>query len=150
MTRQKAAMRVEWDFDDFLVRAVRGYVRRVAEELRLSGDSSYVQVERPISAYVALDGRLPGFGDRDVALLWDEVTGWSLAVETRGGEDLVARFGADAVPEPSAIARWVRRVFDGDRSAEVRFSPNGDPSADLKARLAPYADHALMPLPWSA
>ena len=41
-----------------------------------------------MGAYVALDGRLPDFPDHDVALLWNELTGWSAAVEDRRGERL--------------------------------------------------------------
>ncbi|MGV9301451.1 DUF6292 family protein, partial [Amycolatopsis sp. NPDC003676] len=31
-------------------------------------------------AYVALDGHLPAYPGRDVALLWDEIHGWAAAV----------------------------------------------------------------------
>lgn len=39
-----------------------------------------MQAEPPANAYVALDERLPGFPDHDVALLWDERSGWSAAI----------------------------------------------------------------------
>ena len=66
---------MELDFDDAVTWGLRGYVRRVTAELGLTGECSYVQSEQPATAYLALDGRLPGFPDRDVALLWDEEHG---------------------------------------------------------------------------
>ncbi|WP_367128495.1 DUF6292 family protein [Saccharothrix sp. HUAS TT1] len=140
---------MELDFDDALMWGLRGYVRRVTEELELSGESSYVQAERPAGAYLALEGRLPGFPDRDVALLWDEERGWSAAVETHSGEDVLvqAHFGADVVPTPKAVARWVRALLRGERSASD--VPPRAPD-DLTRRLAPYTAAALVPLPRDA
>lgn len=113
---------MEPEFDDALTWGLRGYVRRVTEELGLTGDCSHVQAERPAVAYLALDGRLPGFPDRDVALLWDEERGWVAAVETHSGEDVLvqAHFGPDVVPPPSAVARWVDGLFRGERAAPAR------------------------------
>ncbi|CCH32363.1 DUF6292 family protein [Actinosynnema sp. NPDC047251] len=143
-------MRVEWDFDDSVVRALQSYVRLVADELRLSGESSYVQVEPPRSVYVALDGRLPGYPDRDVALVWDETAGWAVALETHSGEDLIvqARFGADRVPPPAAVARWVRQVFDGQPTTGTRTAADGWSKGDLAVRLAPYAGSGRGTRPW--
>lgn len=140
---------MELDFDDAVTWGLRGYVRRVTEELGLSGECSYVQAERPAGAYLALDGRLPGFPDRDVALLWDEESGWSAAVETHSGEDVIvqAQFGPDVVPPPAAVARWVRGLFCGERTPGVRSKV---PHEDLVHRLAPYTAAALVPLPRGA
>jgi len=142
---------MELDFDDALVRGLQGYVRSVTEELGLSGECSCVQVEWPVGAYLALDGRLPGFPDRDVALVWDEERGWSAAIETHSGEDLLvqAHFGPDLVPSPQAVARWVRVLFRDRRPRARRVPPQGR-GEDLVRRLAPYATAALVPVPWSA
>ena len=137
---------MELDFDDALTWGLRGYVRRVTEELGLSGECSYVQAERPATAYLALDGRLPGFPDRDVALVWDEEFGWSAAVETHSGEDVIAQahYGLDVLPPPRAVARWVRGLLRGERVPVPRpEAVNGD----LVRRLAPYTAAALVPLP---
>ncbi|MFJ6673895.1 DUF6292 family protein [Actinosynnema sp. NPDC091369] len=140
---------MELDFDDALTWGLRGYVRRVTEELGLTGECSYVQAEWPAGAYLALDGRLPGFPDRDVALLWDEERGWAAAVETHSGEDVLvqARFGPDVVPPPRAVARWVRGLLDGERTRERGTVTK---SGDLVHRLAPYTAAALVPMPRGA
>ena len=140
---------MDLDFDDALMWGLRGYVRLVTEELGLAGESSYVQAERPAGAYLALDGRLPGYPDRDVALLWDEENGWSAAVETHSGEDVLvqARFGPDVVPPPEAVARWVRGVFRGERMPLPRAGRSHD---DLLRSLMPYTAAALVPAPRGA
>jgi hypothetical protein len=143
---------VELDFDDALTWGLRGYVRRVTEELGLTGECSYVQAERPAGAYLALEGRLPGFPDRDVALLWDEEGGWSAAVETHSGEDVLvqARFGSDVVPAPQAVARWARALLLGRVTPEPRSGAPRDRRRDLVSRLAPYTAAALVPMPRGA
>ncbi|TQM78376.1 hypothetical protein FHX81_0642 [Saccharothrix saharensis] len=143
---------MELDFDDALTWGLRGYVRRVTEELGLTGECSYVQAERPAGAYLALEGRLPGFPDRDVALLWDEERGWSAAVETHSGEDVLvqAHFGSDVVPPPQAVARWARALFLGRVTPEPRSGAPRDRRQDLVSRLAPYTAAALVPVPRGA
>ncbi|WP_260418219.1 DUF6292 family protein [Actinophytocola algeriensis] len=69
---------------------LRRYVRLVAQSLGLHGECSYIQADESACAYIALDARLSRFPDRDVALLWDEEPGWSAALETHSGEDLLA------------------------------------------------------------
>ncbi|WP_309113340.1 DUF6292 family protein [Saccharothrix sp.] len=104
------------DFEDAVTRALREYVRRVTAALGLSGECSFVQAEWPANAYIAVDGHLPGFPDRDVALLWDERDGWAAAVETQGAEDLVvrARLGGDVLPPPAVVANWLTGVLHGE------------------------------------
>ena len=96
------------DFDDGSARGLRDYVRLVGEALGLTGECSCVDVERPFAAYLALDGRLPGFPDRDVALLWHEDDGWAVAVEPDSAADpvVLARMGGDPLPRPEEVARW--------------------------------------------
>ncbi|WP_209617391.1 DUF6292 family protein [Saccharothrix coeruleofusca] len=131
---------MEFDFDDDPARCLRGYVRTVGEALGLRGECFCVQVE-PASAYLPLDGHVAMFPDRDVALLWDEQRGWSVAVELGAGEDLVvvAHLGGDVLPPPSRVARWVERLLrDGQVPASAPPLPR--PAADdLPRRLAPYA-----------
>lgn len=102
---------MDWEFDDDnAVRAILNYVSRVTRALGLSGESSCVQNHGTrLGAYLALDGHLPGFADRDVALLWDETRGWSLAVESDSAEPpfVLARLRGPARPDPAAVARWV-------------------------------------------
>ena len=67
------------DFDDSAARRVRHYVRQVVTGLGLRGDSSCIDAEPRVGAYVALDGRLPDFPEHYVALVWNELAGWSVA-----------------------------------------------------------------------
>jgi hypothetical protein len=111
---------IAFDFDDETARRTQRYVREVVTGFGLRGDSSFVETEPRAAAYVALDGRLPDFPDHDVALLWNELSGWSAAVEDRSGElVVVARMGGDPRPEPAAVVRWVRGLFRRERP-EVR------------------------------
>jgi hypothetical protein len=105
------------DFDDSAARRVRRYVREVVVGLGLRGDSSMVETEPRAGAYVALDGRLPDFPDHDVALLWNELTGWSAAVEDRLGELVeIARLGGDPLPASAVVVEWVRGLFRRERT----------------------------------
>jgi hypothetical protein len=105
---------VEWDFeDDNAVRELLAYVSGVTRALGFSGECSCVQADGPcLSAYLAVDGHLPGFADRDVALLWDEERGWSVAVESDSAEPpfVLSRLRGPVRPEPAAVARWVETL----------------------------------------
>ncbi|XVS66634.1 DUF6292 family protein [Actinosynnema sp. CA-299493] len=102
---------MDWELDDdSAVRALLGYVSAVTRALGLSGECSCVQADGTrLNAYLALDGHLPGFADRDVALLWDEGRGWSVAVEADSVEPpfVLARLRGPIRPDPAAVARWV-------------------------------------------
>ncbi|MGW4209031.1 DUF6292 family protein [Lentzea sp. NPDC004789] len=89
------------------------YALRVTRELGLSGESSCVDRENPLRVYIAVEGRLPGHPDRDIALLWTECHGWAMAVEEPGAADLtvVAHLGGAVDPPPGTVARWVRRLL---------------------------------------
>lgn len=132
-------------FDDTVLRALRRYVRLVIEALGLTGESWYAQADDEVSAYIALDRRLRSFPDRDVALLWDENHGWSAAIETHSGENLlvVAYFGRDVLPRPAAVAAWVRELFDRHRTVGEPVPGDAPPffgtDNGLATRLATYA-----------
>jgi hypothetical protein len=101
------------------VPALLGYLRDVTAELGIGLESCTVDHDSPVSAYVALDTRLPHYPDRDVALLWDEVHGWSAAIETHSGEDLIVlRYlgGPSVAPPPHRVARFLRALHDDDHT----------------------------------
>ena len=125
------------DFDDSMPRALRRYVRLVSEALGLHGESSYVQADESVTAYIALDRRLDRFPERDLALLWDEDHGWSAAIETHSGEDLlvIAYFGRDRVPPPAAVAAWADELASRGAADPVP-APRAEGSL---AKLAVYA-----------
>lgn len=130
---------MELHFDDSSVRGLRRYVRLVSLALGLRGECSYLHTDEPASAYIALDGELDKFPGRDVALLWDETHGWSTAIETHSGADLlvVAYLGQDVLPPPETVAAWVKRLFRDAPPAPGR-RPNL-PTGDVRRRLATYA-----------
>src|SRR5919198_1460791 len=61
----------------------------------------------PASVYLALDRQLDEFPGCDVALLWDERHGWSLAVESpdSGAVRMVTYLGVDVLPAPRVVAQ---------------------------------------------
>ena len=101
-----------------LHRALRDYLGGVARHLGVGPESCTLDLDLPISAYLALDKPLPDFPDRDAALLWDEVHGWAAAIETHSGEDLIIVAYLDTAtvtPSPRSLARFVRDLRLGGR-----------------------------------
>ncbi len=114
------------DTDEPLRRAVRGYLDEVAAALGVGLESSTIDLGTPVSAYLALDHRLPGFPDRDLALLWDEERGWSAAIESRCGEDLIVVASLDSdTPAPPAdrVAQFVENLSVENLSVENLSKP---------------------------
>jgi Family of unknown function (DUF6292) len=119
------------------------YLVAVTHRLGIGAESVAVDHDTPVSGYLALDTRLPGHPDRDVALLWDERHGWCAAVETHSGEDLLvlAHLGGDTVlPEPDAVARFLNDLTRRCPRAPgpppaIRTARTGDDLADLLDRL---------------
>ncbi|ONI91551.1 hypothetical protein ALI22I_07920 [Saccharothrix sp. ALI-22-I] len=144
----------ELDRDEVLARGLRGYVRLVTEALDLDSECSYVWDERPARAYLAVDRRLPTRPDREAALLWDEERGWSAAIETHSGEDLIIvdHLGGDVLPPPRRVAKWAGRLFRGERRDAPRPVPArvNHAAGDLTRRLAAYADAVPVPMSRSA
>ncbi len=106
------------DMADPFQRALRGYLAAVAEQFGVGLEACALDLDVPVSAYLALDRRLPGFPDRDLALLWDEVNGWAAAVETHSGEDLIVVSYLDSAtvtPPPRLVARFVSELRAGRR-----------------------------------
>jgi hypothetical protein len=136
---------MELDFDDSVVRGLHRYVHLVSQALGIHGECWYVQADGPASAYIALDGRLRRFPDRDVALLWDENQGWSAAIETHSGEDLlvVAYLGKDLLPPPETVAAWTRRLFEADQPGHVDARPDRAGADKIRHRLAAYLSPAF-------
>jgi hypothetical protein len=127
------------------VRGLHGYVRQVAAALGLSGDCYYVENAPPRSAYLALEGRLPGCPDQHVALLWDECHGWALVTETEAAAELVPRgyFGESVLPCPGRVAEFSVEIFTGkspSHTAAPRLRELGSKDG-LSEWLASYDAH---------
>jgi hypothetical protein len=121
------------DTRDAFARGLRGYVGKVAAELGVGFESCAIDATPPAWAYVALDVRVARFPDRELALLWDERHGWSAAVETHSGEDLVVLTyrGGDLVPGPAAVATFVAAVLADDQSVGQPGPPEQASAAEL-------------------
>jgi hypothetical protein len=93
--------------DDF-----KDYLTAVTSRVGVGLESCCWGGEPPTWAYVALDWRLAG---RDVALLWDSRSGWSVATDPEIGCDLdeVARLEGDPRPAPAAVAEFVAALRAG-------------------------------------
>ena len=133
---------MDLDGDGAPARGLRRYVGLVADTLGLRGGGWLVQLESPVSAYVALQRRLAEFPGNDVALSWDEVDGWGFAVESNQGElEMVDYLTGDVLPPPCLVGQFVDQVFSGQGSA--RTDPPGlrrvGARDDLWQRLAAYA-----------
>src|SRR5690606_13630230 len=126
---------------DSAQRGLRRYVEAVAAGLGVEAASTWSDVDDvTATAYIALDGRLPGLPEREVALVWDGRTGWALGAEPHSGEDLLIRawFGTEPLPDPSAVVRFVEALRAGksvglDRPAEPSANPHA--ARIIRARL---------------
>lgn len=112
---------VDPDLEYWFQRGLRAYLGSVAKALGFGYESCTVDVDVPVSAYLAVDWRLRPFPDRDVALLWDEVHGWAAGVEAACGEEvLVLAYlgGGEILPEPRAVVRFLAALRAGDVSGD--------------------------------
>lgn len=102
------------EHDSPFARDLLDYVADVADALGVGLESTTVDPGVPASAYVALTCTLPDRPDHDVAMVWEESAGWSAVVETPTGDLVtIAHFGADPVPEPDAVGRFVTDLRAG-------------------------------------
>ena len=126
------------DLDFALDSGLRADVRAVSTAVGTGWESCSVDTGTPLTAYIALDTRLPGHPSCDVALLWHEDRGWSAVLETPSGEDLtLAQLGGSVVADPRAVARFVTRLRAGQPVAQ-RTLVLTRTSAELAADLSPY------------
>ncbi|MEQ0558010.1 DUF6292 family protein [Amycolatopsis sp. NEAU-NG30] len=127
------------DRDHGLHRGLTGYLAAVSAAVGVGEESCTVDLDDPASAYVALDLRLARHPGRDTALLWDECHGWSLAMETHSGEDLLvlAYLGRELVPAPSRVGAFVAAV----RAAGGAAAPPAPP--DLRGDRGELLDRLL-------
>ncbi|MGW4394149.1 DUF6292 family protein [Amycolatopsis nivea] len=129
------------DHEYRLLCGMSGYLDAVSVAAGVGPESSTIDFDSPMSAYLALDGQLAVHPGRDTALVWDERHGWSFTIETHSGEDLlvVAYLGDDLVPPPSRVREFIRTI-----RARTRRTPSPAPPelnrgrADLLARLLDY------------
>ncbi|SEC95668.1 hypothetical protein SAMN04489727_5749 [Amycolatopsis tolypomycina] len=92
-------------------RGLRQYLLVVAA--KLDAPAWFCEVDVPAGAYLALERRLARFPDHETALLWDERDGWSAAVESATGDEVIvlAYLGEDVLPPPEAVVAFVTGLY---------------------------------------
>jgi hypothetical protein len=127
--------------DSALVRGLSGYIRAVAHALDVTVEATDFEVSDTATAYVGLAVTSALHPDHDLMLIWSERHGWALAAETGPAERpaVLAYLGADPVPNPAAVVRFVR-----DSISEFPEGERTPPTItlgrrDVGARLARYA-----------
>lgn len=98
-----------------LSRSLAGYVEQVAAAIGVPTHAVAYEVSDTATAYLGLMQRSPNHPSRDLMLVWDEKLGWYIAVETHPEETILvlSHLRGDVVPEPAAVARFVRAVIAG-------------------------------------
>jgi hypothetical protein len=123
-----------------LARGLDGYVRAVADALEVGIEATDSEVSDTATAYLGLAVRSPAHPDRDLMLVWTERHGWALAVETAPTEPpaVLSYLGADVVPEPRDVARFVTDVLAGSRPVGLNAPDVASGRHDVGSRLARY------------
>ncbi len=117
---------IDTDLEFWFQRGLRAYLGEVARALGFGLESCTVDVDVPVSAYLAVDWRLRRYPERDVALLWDEVHGWAVAVEAACGEEMIVLSylgGDDILPRPHEVVRFLTAQRAGVRDPAGPGSP---------------------------
>jgi hypothetical protein len=126
---------MDLDHDSAAARGLRRYVQLIAEAVGVGAEASTIQLDDPVSAYLALDRCSPRHPDQDLALLWDERHGWALGMESTVSADLlVLGFLPAEVPPPRTVADYVAAACRGDGFGATRPRaprPEADDLADL-------------------
>lgn len=122
-------------------RGVREYFRAVADACG-SGEAFSVRLERPLTGYIPLENRVAAFPELDVALVWDERTGWRAALEPATTDDLVTLTYLDTslCPPPEEVA-----AFAADPGAGSA-TPTAAAEEDVLDLLSEYAVVRSRPL----
>ncbi len=105
-----------------LSHSLAGYVRQVAAAIGVPADAVGYEVSDTATAYLGLAGRSPERPGRDLMLAWDERLGWYVGVETHPEEApiVICYLGGEAVPPPSAVARFVTETLAGRQAGRLR------------------------------
>jgi hypothetical protein len=122
---------------------LRRYLRLVAEAVGLDTCASSWDLNRPVSVYLPLDGRTPELPGTDLAMVWSEHEGWSVAVENGTRLQNVAWLSGDVLPQPAVVAAFVTDFLTsgtpaGPAIAHVQSTATGS----VLDRLAAYRAEA--------
>lgn len=127
--------------DVVLVSGLSGYVRAVADALDVTIEATEFEVSDTATAYLGLAVQSAHHPHHDLMLVWSERHGWALAAETTPVEQpvVLAYLGADLVPEPAEVARFVRATIADFPEGERTPPSITIDRRDVGARLARYA-----------
>lgn len=123
-----------------LRRGLTGYLRAVAKAVKVPAEGTSFEVSDTATAYLALNRRLPTRPGQDLMLVWSELTGWVLAVETDPGQaPAVIGYlgGTDVVPTPRRVAEFVAGAIEGTAPPSDRPA-FGEQRHAIADRLAGY------------
>lgn len=125
------------------MRGLLRYIEHVAHAVYAGSDAITWVLDDPSSAYLPLDGHLPGFPAEDLALVWDDENGWAVVIEpdSRGNLIKISYLGEDILPSPVRVAAFVTALCSGGQPSlpdppglRSRHTPD-----DLAQRLTAYA-----------
>lgn len=118
-------------------RGLREYLRLVAEACG-SGEVFSARLERPLTGYVPLEKRMD---ELDVALVWDERTGWRSVLEPPTNDLITLSYLDGSVcPPPEEVASFAADPGAGSTAPSARAE------ADVLDLLSEYAVVRLHPL----
>ncbi len=122
-------------------RGLREYFRTVAGACG-SGEAFSVRMERPLTGYIPLENRVAAFPEQDVALVWDERTGWRAVLEPATNDDLITLSYLDTsvCPPPGEAAKFAANPGMGSAT------PPAEMAEDVLDVLSEYAVVDLRPL----
>jgi Family of unknown function (DUF6292) len=114
-------------------RGVWEYFRLVAQACG-SGEAFSVRTERPMAAYIPLEDRVTAFPELDVALVWEEATGWRSVLEPVTNTELITLSYLDGplCPPPAEVAAFAAGPGAGVAAPAAR-------QEDVLAVLSEYA-----------
>lgn len=130
-----------------LALALQTYVHAVADAVGVPHDATMCEVTDTVTAYLALSQRRPEQPEQDLMLVWSEVQGWAVAVETSPSEPpmLLARLGEDPVPHPNTVARFVTDSIAHPGGRHLVALPAPVPRLGLAKRMEQCAPTATRP-----
>lgn len=123
-------------------RGLRRYLQLVAQHVGIDIESCWYEWQPQAVAYIALDERVPSHPDRDLALVWDEFTGWCAGIEVGRGDDFVvlAYLDTDVLPAPRVIANFIEELLDDRHPDRPALPPTHSSTRDeLLHRITDYA-----------
>jgi uncharacterized protein DUF6292 len=118
------------------------YVRQVATVVGVPIEAIGYEVSDTATAYLGLASRSSDRPGRDLMLVWDERLGWYVGVETHPDEapQVVSYLGGDAVPAPTAVARFVTEALAGQYANRLRPVLPPCDRVELSRQMAAHQD----------